>query len=190
MIPDVEPMPGPDGLTKGLARAIRIAVDPDLTDDDLFGISGNAFLATVCANNCNCRDFREMILRVRPTLDALGIGYEYVEGKDEAIWTRIKASIDGGVPVTAWNLFGDFEDALLVGYDEEQDLAYGRGAGAGAGAGDTEYTTTPLSRWKAGGMYGFIVRRGPKKAVDRARLERAQLRAALMLAHRPALEGG
>ena len=58
VIERVEPMEGPDPLLKSLGRAIRIAVDPSITDDYLHGISGSAFLATVCANNCTCRDFR------------------------------------------------------------------------------------------------------------------------------------
>ena len=44
-------------------------MDPELSEAYLFGISGTAFLATVCANNCNCRDFREMYTLIDGTLD-------------------------------------------------------------------------------------------------------------------------
>jgi len=48
--------------------------------------------------------------------------------------------------------------------------------------------TAPLSKWKAGGMYGYIVT--PGRAVDRNALERKQLELVVRMAHRAALEGG
>ena len=184
VIEGIAPMSGREAMVKALTRALRVTLDPKLSEDYLFGITGTAFLATVCANNCNCRDFRELYSAINPTLDALGVPYEYFEGKDEAIWGRIKASIAAGVPVTAWNLFGDKGDAALVGYDEEKDLAYGWGIQPGGPA----YMTAPLSKWKAEGMYGYLVRPGEK--IDRKALERKQLELVVRMAHRAALEGG
>ncbi len=48
-IEGVERMEGPDPTLPALARAIRIAVDPGLSDADLFGITGAAFLAIALA---------------------------------------------------------------------------------------------------------------------------------------------
>ena len=185
VIEGVAPMTGRDAMVKGLTRILRVTMDPKLSEEYLFGISGAAFLATVCANNCNCRDFRELYNGVNPALKALGVEYEYFEGKDPAIWDRIRASIDAGIPVTAWGLFGDGGDAILVGYDLEKDLAFGWGIGP---AGE-EYASAPLSKWKAGGMYGYIVK-GVAGIADRAALERKQLEIAVRMAHRAALEGG
>ena len=115
VIEGVAPMTGRDAMVKGLTRILRVTMDPKLSEEYLFGISGTAFLATVCANNCNCRDFRELYLAINPTLKALGVEYEYFEGKDAAIWDRIRASIDAGIPVTAWGLFGDGRLLLSMG---------------------------------------------------------------------------
>jgi len=188
VIEGVEPMGGPDPLVKSLGRAIRIAVDPSITDDYLAGISGSAFLATVCANNCNCRDYRELSLCVEPALTALGIKFEHFEfpGGDASCWERIKASIADGVPVVGWSPFGDGQDTLITGYDEEKDLVYGWSS-APAGR---EYVTGSLNKWKSEGMFGYLVSRGPKPEVDRKQLEAAQLAFAVQMAHRPPLEGG
>ena len=185
VIEGIAPMQGRDAMIKALTRALRVTTDPDLSEDYLFGVSGTAFLATVCANNCTCRDFREVYTGVNTTLTALGVEYEYFEGKDPAIWDRIKASIARGVPVTAWGLYGDGGDAVLVGYDEEKDLAYGWGVKTPG----KEYMTAPLSKWRASGMYGYRLE-GKSKGVDRKSLEREQLMHVVRMAHRAPLEGG
>jgi hypothetical protein len=185
VIDGVEPMEGPDPFVKAFARIVRTATGSKMTDDYLYGVSGAAFLATVCSNNCTCRDYRELVNQMEPTLTALGLTFEHFEGNDPAIWDRIRASIDDGVPVLAWNLFGDFEDSLLTGYDEEKDRVYGWGV---APAGD-EYHTGSLESWRSGGMYGFIVERGAKE-VDAGKIERERLTLALEMAHRAPLEGG
>jgi len=188
VIDGVEPMEGADPLVKSLGRAIRIAVDPSISDSYLHGISGSAFLATVCANNCTCRDFRERDLAVKPALTALGIKFEHFEfpGGDADCWERIKASIADGVPVVGWSPFGDKKDTLITGYDEEKDLLYGWSSEPAG----KEYTTGSLSKWKGVGMFGYIVSRGPKLSIDRKKLESAGLALAVKMAHRPAIEGG
>ncbi len=186
VIPDIDPMQGPDPTVGALARAIRAADDPDLTDTYLFGVTGAAFLATVCANNCNCREWRELSLRLEPTLKALGVPYEKFEGSDDATWAKVKASIDDGVPVVGWNAFGDYEDAVICGYDVAQDLLYGWGALAAG----KEYATGKLSEWRSGGMSGYIVKRGKLPEVDRNALELEVLRGVLAFERRPEIEGG
>jgi hypothetical protein len=186
IITGVEPMEGPDPLVQSLGRAVRIAVDPAITDAYLGGISGSAFLATVCANNCNCRDYRELTLAVDPALAALGITFEHFEKGDDACWERIKASIADGVPVVGWNPFGDFQDTLICGYDEEKDLLYGWSTKPEG----KEYTTGSLSKWRGEGIFGYIVSRGAKEKIDRKKLESAQLALVVRSAHRPAIEGG
>ena len=185
IILDVEPVGGRDPMVRCLARIIRIAVDQTLTDDDLYGLSGIAFLATVCANNCTCRDFRELAISVEYTMKKMGISFEHFEGNDAAIWDRIKTSIDDGVPVLAWNILGDFADGLMTGYDEEKDLVYGWGTKSAG----KEYDTGSLSEWKGGGMYGTIIHRGKKKLVTKE-LEREQLGLIVRMMRRPAMEGG
>ena len=109
-----------------------------------------------------------------------------LEAKEEGIWERIRKSIDDNVPVTAWNLFGDFESALMVGYDLEKDLAYGWGQRTGG----KEYATANLSKWKSGGMYGYIIHRKREKVDSRREREIRSLRDVIRQAHRPAIEGG
>jgi hypothetical protein len=184
IIEGVKPFPGPQPAMKIMARMVRMAVDPTFTDDEMFGLSGTAFLATVCANNCTCRDFREMSIHWKALFKDLGISYEDFDGKDEAIWTKIKASIDQGVPVLAWNLFGDHDDAILLGYDLDADEACGLGR-----AHDGAPAKTSLSKWKAGGMWGYIVHPG-KKTLDRAAVWPKRLHDIVLLALRPPLEGG
>ena len=186
VIPDVPPMAGPDPLVPALARAIRIAADPAITDDYLYGVTGAAFLATVCSNNCTCRDYRDLVNEAKPALGALGLAVEPFDGSDDELWERIRKSIEDGVPVVAWNAFGDFEDSLITGYDEERDLLYGRSA---ANAGDA-YAEAPLTKWREGGMYGLLVRRGVREGVDRGAVERAQLGVAVRMERRPPIEGG
>ena len=91
-----------------------------------------------------------------------------------------------GVPVVGWSPFGDRQDTLITGYDEEKDLVYGWSS-APAGK---EYVTGSLSKWKGEGMFGYLVSRGPKVSIDRKKLEAAQLAFAVRMAHRPPLEGG
>ncbi len=182
----IEPLQGPDPTLPALARVIRIAADPALSDDDLQGLTGAAFLATVCSNNCNCREWRELALRIGPALTVLGISFEQMTGGDDAAWERVKGSIADGVPVVLWNAFGDHEDALVTGYDLDADLLRGYGVSA-AGAGERE---GKLSAWKAGGIHGFIVRRGKGDVGDRLRLELDAIDFAVAAALRPALEGG
>lgn len=186
IIPGIERMEGPDPTMAALARAVRAAVDPAVTDEYMFGISGVAFLATVCANNCNCRDYRELSLRIEPGLRRIAVTSQYwKEGGPEA-WEDIRKSIDDGVPVVVFNLFGDYEDALLTGYDLDKDLAYGWGA-APAGK---EYATAKLSEWKGQPIYAYVVRRARRAALDLKAIELEALSGALALAARPAIEGG
>ena len=186
VIPNIEPMEGPDPTVGALARAIRAANDPAVSDTYLFGVTGAAFLATVCANNCNCREWRELSLRLDPTLKALGVPFEKIEGSYDATWGKVKASIDDGVPVVGWNALGDYEDAVITGYDVEKDLLYGWGA-MPAGK---EYATGKLSEWRSGGMSGYIVKRAKLPEVDRKALELASLRGILAFERRPEIEGG
>lgn len=181
MIEDVEPLRGTDPLLGGIARAIRIAADPKVTDASVAGVSGAAFLAAVCSNNCSCRDYRELFPRLRAGVAALGVTMEFLEWADASAWTRIKASIDDGVPVVAWNALGDEQDAVVVGYDEPKDELVALSA--------EKRATGKLSTWKEGGILAFLVRRG-RKEVDRAKVDREAIRAAVALAHRAPLEGG
>ncbi|MEN8150603.1 MAG: hypothetical protein ABFS86_12325 [Planctomycetota bacterium] len=184
VIEGVAPLQGRDVMVKGITRALRVVYDPDLSEDYLFGLSGLAFSATVCANNCTCRDFREMYTSIDATLDALGVPYEFLEGKDPAIWEKMKASIAAGVPVTAWGLFGDRCDAAMVGYDEEKDLAYGWGMKPDG----KEYMSASLSKFTGGWMSSYVL--APAKKTDRAALERTRLEHVVRMAHRASLEGG
>lgn len=187
VITNVEPMQGPDPTLSAIARSVRVAREPSLTDAYLFGVSGAAFLATVCSNNCNCREWRELSLRIDPALKALGVEFEKLEGgSDDATWARVKASIDDGVPVQVWNLFGDWEDSLLTGYDLGKDLAYGWGA-LPAGK---EYATAKLSEWRKQGISGYIVKRGKPAEGERKALELASLRNVLAFERRPPICGG
>jgi len=186
VIPNIEPMQGPDPTVGALARAIRAANDPAVTDTYLFGVTGAAFLATVCANNCNCREWRELSLRLDPTLRALGVPFEKIEGSDDATWAKVKASIDDGVPVVGWNPLGDYEDAVITGYDVEKDLLYGWGAKPAG----KEYATGKLSEWRSGGMSAYILKKGALPEVDRKALELASLRGILAFERRPEIEGG
>jgi len=186
VIPEIPPLPGPDPLVKAIGRAVRVAADPALSDDYLFGVTGGAFLATVCSNNCNCRDYRELSLSVDPALDALGLRVERFDGTDDATWLRVKASLADGVPVVAWNPFGDFEDALLTGYDEGNDLLYGWSPGTEG----EDYAQAPLSKWRAAGMSGYLFGRGLRDGVDRRAVQASRLAVAVRMAHRPPIEGG
>jgi hypothetical protein len=185
VIQGVESLSGPAPLVPSLGRTVRAAVDPSISDDYLAGVSGVAFLATVCANNCTCRDYREMALVLNPALEALGIGFEHFEKGDDACWERIKASIADGVPVVAWNPFGDYEDTLICGYDEEKDELYGWSTKP-----EDSYATGSISKWRGGGMFGYIIHRGAKDGVERKKLELEQLAQVVRMDHRPAIEGG
>ena len=184
VIEGVAPMQGRDAMVKGITRALRVVLDPELSEDYLFGLSGLAFSATVCANNCTCRDFREMYTGINSTLDALGVPYEFLEGKDPAIWQRMKASIAAGIPVTAWGLYSDGGDAVMVGYDEEKDLAFGWGMKPGG----KEYMSASLSKFTGGWMSSYALK--PAKKMDRKALERERLVHVVRMAHRAPLEGG
>lgn len=187
VIPDIEPMQGPDPTLSAVARSIRAASDPSVSDAYLFGVSGVAFLATVCSNNCNCREYRELFLRLDPTLMALGVEFEKLDNAtDEASWAKVKASIDDNVPVLIFNLFGDWEDAVLTGYDMGKDLAYGWGA-APAGK---EYASTKLSAWRQQGITAYIVHRGKPAEIDRKAIELASLREVIACERRPPICGG
>jgi len=185
VIPDVEPVSGPDPMVRILARILRIAVDPGITDDDLYGLTGAAFLSTVCANNCTCRDFRELTIAVQHGLAEMGVSFEHFEEDGPEVWKRIKRSVADGVPVLAWNLFGDYEDGLLTGYDEEKDLVRGWGVEPSG----EEYREASLSKWRSGGLFGFIVERG-EIAADRKALEDGALALIVRRMRRPPLEGG
>ena len=187
IVPGIERLEGPDPTMAALARAVRAAVPPGVTDDYMYGISGVAFLATVCSNNCNCRDYRELALRIEPGLRRLGLGYKHYEEGGAAAWEDIRESIDDGVPVVVFNLFGDYEDAVLTGYDLDKDLVYGWGAAPSPGA---EYATAKLSAWKSEPIYAWVVRRGRQAALDLKAIEREALAGALALAARPPIEGG
>lgn len=185
VIEGIPPLAGPDPTLAALARAVRVATDATVSDAYLFGVSGAAFLATVCANNCNCRDYRELSLRTDPTLRRLGVKFVHIQDGGPEAWERMRRSIDDGVPVVAMNLFGDYEDALLVGYDEKQDLAYGWGVAAGE-----RYATTKLSAWKSQPISGWVVERGRTAHDAPESIERDALALAVADAERPAIEGG
>ena len=51
------------------------------------------------------------------------------------------------------------------------------------------YLTGSLSKWKGGGMYGYIVKRGKKKLVTKE-LVKKQLGLIVRMMRRPAMEGG
>jgi len=125
-----------------------------------------------------------MYTGINAALTGLGVPFEFLEGKDPAIWEKMKASIAAGVPVSAWGLYGDGGDAVMVGYDEEKDLAFGWGMKPGG----PEYMSAPLSKFTSGWMSSYVVK--PGKKVDRKALERRQLEVVVRMAHRAALEGG
>ncbi|MBI4616878.1 MAG: hypothetical protein HY720_24910 [Planctomycetes bacterium] len=189
MIPDVPPLPaGPDCTMDSLTRAVNAGYGEGLPDHYLPGLSGVAFLATVCQDHCLCRDYREIAFRWAPALDGLGYASRYVDGAkippDEA-WRALADSLGRGVPAVAFNLFGDMEDEPLVGYDEEKDLLWGVKPGGGA-----EYDSVPLSTWRSQTVFGYVVEARREGTVDRRRVERDRLVEVVAAAVRPPLEGG
>jgi len=179
---------GPACALSSLARALEPSGLRGLPAFYLRGLSGDAMLATVCQNNCGCRDYREMQVRVMPVLDLLGLEAEYVAEPEigtEVAWARVKASLDAGIPVVVFNLFGDQEDVPLVGYDEDADLAWGLRSD-----GSKDYASVPLGAWRAQMIFGHIVRKRGESDIDLRALEMQMLLAAVAAERRPLLDGG
>jgi hypothetical protein len=188
LIEGVTGVEGPECSADAIQAALNAGLDAKLPPHYLEGISGIAFLATVCQNNCLCRDYREATVRLRGAVRALGYEVIYLDGKTtpkEEAWRLIRDSLERGVPPVVFNLFGDWEDTPLVGIDEEKDLAWGMQPGKG-----DEPRSTSLSRWKSGQIWGYVLGPGNAEEVDRRALERERMLEVVAAAFRPGLDGG
>jgi hypothetical protein len=188
LIEGVKGVVGPECGALAITRALNAGLDANLPDHDLEGFSGIAFLATVCQNNCLCRDYREATVRLQDAVRALGYEITHLNPKTmtkEEIWGLVRGSLDRGVPAVVFNLFGMGEDVPLVGIDEAKDLAWGMKPGAG-----DEPRSTSLSNWRSQEIWGYVVGPGSGKPVDRRKLERERLLEVVAAAFRPRLDGG
>jgi hypothetical protein len=189
MIPGVKGIEGSGTGAIAFTRALNAGFGAKLPDPYLEGFSGIAFLATVCQNNCLCRDYREADVRLAGAVRALGYDVTHLDGgktvSNEKAWALIRSSLDRGVPAVAFNLFGGWQDAPLVGIDEGKDLLWGMQPGRG-----DEPRSTSLSTWRSADIWGYVIGPEVRKDVDRRALELERLLAVVAAAYRPILRGG
>jgi HEAT repeat protein len=92
------PVPAPGGEADALWAAL-VPGAPDLALEDVLAVSGFAFRATECANDCACREWREEALSIPAAARTLGVEAERIDLSrvpPEVAFKRLHASLQAG----------------------------------------------------------------------------------------------
>ena len=133
--------------------------------DYFHGIAGTAFRI---GGICPCAPTCTTAMHLRDLLELFGYECEecaYDDNDKDASLTKltaaVRASIDAGIPAIVWNAFTACEFDIVTGYDENEQVFFGRGSHIG-NTGDYAKMKWDYSLENAGlvGLTALIIKRG------------------------------
>ena len=174
------------GAREANFESLRLALNylgEEISPAYFHGIAGTAFRIggiCPCAPTCTAAMPLEQLIAL--------LGYEYAvlpysESTADAdvgrMISAVRASIDAGVPALVWNAFTPCEWNVVTGYDEDEEVFFGRGIRTGA-KGDYVKKRWDRAKEQAGltGMLAVLVK-GRTGSLNRGEAEIAALKEAV-----------